>query len=39
MAGVTIAKGANNAGKLTERQIVDIATGSVQAATLLAEGG
>lgn len=39
MAGITIAKGANNAGKLTERQTVDIATGSVQSATLLAEGG
>lgn len=39
MAGVTIAKGANNAGKLTDRQIVDIATGSVQSATLLTEGG
>jgi hypothetical protein len=39
MAGVTIAKGANNSGKLTDRQIVDIATGSVQSATLLTEGG
>lgn len=39
MAGITIAKGANNAGKLTDRQIVDITTGSVQSATLLTEGG
>lgn len=39
MAGVTIAKGAANSGKLTDRQIVDIATGSVQSATLLTEGG
>lgn len=39
MAGITIAKGAKNAGKLTDRQIVDITTGSVQSATLLTEGG
>lgn len=39
MAGVTIAKGANNSGKLTDRQMVDIATGSVMSATLLTEGG
>lgn len=39
MAGITIARGANGAGALTDRQIVDIATGSVQSATLLAEGG
>jgi uncharacterized membrane-anchored protein YjiN (DUF445 family) len=39
MAGVTIAKGANGAGKLTDRQIVDITTGSVMSATLLTEGG
>jgi uncharacterized membrane-anchored protein YjiN (DUF445 family) len=39
MAGITIAKGAKNAGALTDRQIVDITTGSVQSATLLAEGG
>ncbi|KWS17995.1 hypothetical protein AL065_25040 [Pseudomonas amygdali pv. ulmi] len=39
MAGITIAKGANGAGVLTDRQIVDITTGSVQSATLLVEGG
>ncbi|MCF5748014.1 type III effector HrpK, partial [Pseudomonas tremae] len=39
MAGITIAKGANGAGALTDRQIVDITTGSVQSATLLTEGG
>ncbi|RMM67130.1 Pathogenicity locus protein hrpK [Pseudomonas savastanoi pv. glycinea] len=39
MAGITIAKGANGAGALTDRQIVDITTGSVQSATLLVEGG
>jgi hypothetical protein len=39
MAGITIARGAGSGGKLTDRQIVDITTGSVQTATLLAEGG
>ncbi|PPS26196.1 type III effector HrpK [Pseudomonas amygdali pv. morsprunorum] len=39
MAGITIAKGANGAGALTDRQIVDITAGSVQSATLLVEGG
>jgi hypothetical protein len=39
MAGITISKGASGAGALTDRQIVDISTGSVQSATLLVEGG
>ena len=39
MAGITIAKGASGSGALTDRQIVDISTGSVQSATLLVEGG
>lgn len=39
MAGLTIARGAEAKGKLTDKQIVDITTGSVQAATLLTEGG
>lgn len=40
LAGVTIARGANAAGKpLSDKQIVDITTGSVQTATILAEGG
>ncbi|KTB81749.1 type III effector HrpK domain-containing protein [Pseudomonas syringae] len=39
MAGITIAKGASGAGALTDRQVVDITTGSVQSATLLVEGG
>jgi hypothetical protein len=39
MAGITISKGASGAGALTDRQIVDITTGSVQSATLLVEGG
>lgn len=39
MSGVTIAKGAQSGGKLTERAIVDITTGSVLSATLLTEGG
>ncbi|WP_024644533.1 type III effector HrpK domain-containing protein [Pseudomonas syringae] len=39
MAGITIAKGANGAGALTDRQVVDITTGSLQSATLLVEGG
>ncbi|WP_051248977.1 type III effector HrpK domain-containing protein [Inquilinus limosus] len=39
LAGVTIAKGASGSGKLTERQIVDITTGSIQTATIMTEGG
>jgi hypothetical protein len=39
LAGMTIARGAQSGGKLTERNIVDITTGSVQAATVLTEGG
>ncbi|WP_288587661.1 type III effector HrpK domain-containing protein [uncultured Methylobacterium sp.] len=39
MAGITIARGAGSGGNLTERQKVDIAVGSVQTATLMAEGG
>ncbi|MBB2971431.1 type III effector HrpK domain-containing protein [Mesorhizobium sp. RMAD-H1] len=39
LAGVTIAKGAGGAGNLTDRQIVDITTGSVMTATILTEGG
>lgn len=39
LAGVTIARGAQSGGKLTERNIVDITTGSVQTATVLIEGG
>lgn len=39
MAGVTIAKGANSGGNLTDKAKVDIATGSVQTVTLLTEGG
>ncbi len=39
MAGITIAKGAGSGGVLTDRQIVDITTGSVMSATLLTEGG
>lgn len=39
MAGVTIAKGAQSGGKLTERNIIDITTGSVLTTTLLTEGG
>ncbi|MFF7708867.1 type III effector HrpK domain-containing protein [Pseudomonas sp. NPDC007930] len=39
LAGVTIARGAQNGGKLTDRNIVDITTGSVQTATVLTEGG
>ncbi len=39
MAGVTIAKGAQSGGNLTEKNKVDIATGSVQTVTLLTEGG
>lgn len=39
LAGATIAKGASNAGKLTDRQISDITTGSIQTATIMTEGG
>lgn len=39
LAGMTIARGAQGSGKFTERNIVDIATGSVQAATVFTEGG
>ncbi|EJN02102.1 type III effector HrpK domain-containing protein [Phyllobacterium sp. YR531] len=39
LAGITIAKGASSNGKLTDRQKVDIAIGSVQTAGILAEGG
>ncbi|WP_268800025.1 type III effector HrpK domain-containing protein [Pseudomonas huanghezhanensis] len=39
LAGVTIARGAQSGGKLTERNIVDITTGSIQTATVLTEGG
>lgn len=39
LAGMTIARGAQSGGKLTDRNIVDISTGSVQAATVLTEGG
>lgn len=39
LAGVTIAKGASGSGKLTDRQIVDITTGSIQTATIMTEGG
>lgn len=39
MAGVTIAKGAQNGANLTERNIIDITTGSVMTTTLLTEGG
>lgn len=39
MAGVTISKGVQSGGNPTERQKVDITTGSIQTATLLAEGG
>jgi hypothetical protein len=39
LAGMTIARGAQNAGALSERNIVDIVTGSVQTATVLTEGG
>ncbi|KXF74788.1 type III effector HrpK [Paramesorhizobium deserti] len=39
LVGVTIAKGAGGAGNLTDRQIVDITTGSVMTATILTEGG
>jgi hypothetical protein len=39
LAGMTIARGAQSAGKLTPRNIVDITTGSIQTATVLTEGG
>ncbi|PRD41740.1 type III effector HrpK [Phyllobacterium phragmitis] len=39
MAGVTIAKGAQSGGNLTERNLVDITTGSILTSTLLTEGG
>ncbi|MBW1250758.1 type III effector HrpK [Pseudomonas tolaasii] len=39
LAGVTIARGAQSGGKLTDRNVVDITTGSVQTATVLTEGG
>ncbi|UXN58289.1 type III effector HrpK domain-containing protein [Phyllobacterium zundukense] len=39
MAGVTISKGIQSGGNPTERQKVDITTGSIQTATLLTEGG
>ena len=39
LAGVTIARGAQSGGNLSERNIVDITTGSVQTATVLTEGG
>ncbi|MGZ9706918.1 type III effector HrpK domain-containing protein [Pseudomonas sp. GNP013] len=39
LAGVTIARGAQGSGKLTDRNVVDIASGSVQTTTLLIEGG
>ncbi|WP_414704207.1 type III effector HrpK domain-containing protein [Pseudomonas sp. UBA1879] len=39
LAGVTIARGTQNGGKLSDKNIVDITTGSVQTATVLTEGG
>lgn len=39
MAGVTISKGIQSGGNPTDRQKVDITTGSVLTATLLTEGG
>ncbi|TBF35137.1 hypothetical protein ELG88_07865 [Rhizobium leguminosarum] len=39
LGGVTIGRGAGNAGALTQKQMVDIATGSVQTMTLITEGG
>jgi hypothetical protein len=39
LAGVTIARGAQSGGNLTDRNIVDITTGSIQTATVLTEGG
>ncbi|MQY49271.1 type III effector HrpK [Rhizobiales bacterium RZME27] len=39
LAGVTIARGAQNSGQLTDKNIVDIVTGSVQTVTVLTEGG
>jgi hypothetical protein len=39
LAGVTIGRGAQSGGKLTDRNIVDITAGSIQTATILTEGG
>ncbi|WP_288377746.1 type III effector HrpK domain-containing protein [uncultured Pseudomonas sp.] len=39
LAGVTIARGAQTGGNLTDRNIVDITTGTVQTVTVLIEGG
>ncbi|MEQ7921718.1 type III effector HrpK domain-containing protein [Xanthomonas sp. WHRI 1810A] len=39
LGGVTIARGVQSGGNLTERNKVDIVTGSVQTATVLTEGG
>ena len=39
LAGITIAKGASGSGQLSNRQIADITTGSIQTATILTEGG
>lgn len=39
LGGVTIARGTGNAGALNQKQMVDIATGSVQTMTLITEGG
>jgi hypothetical protein len=39
LAGVTIARGTQNGGKLSTKNVVDITTGSVQTATVLIEGG
>lgn len=39
LAGVTIARGAKNGGKLSDRNIVDITAGSIQTSTILTEGG
>ncbi len=39
LAGLTIAKGVDSGGKLNEKQVVDLTTGSIQTATILMEGG
>ncbi|MFJ3471014.1 type III effector HrpK domain-containing protein [Pseudomonas sp. NPDC090201] len=39
LAGVTIARGTQNGGKLSDKNISDITTGSVQTTTVLTEGG
>jgi hypothetical protein len=39
LAGITIARGVQSGGNPTDRQIVDITTGSLQTATILTEGG